>query len=693
MKKRILLAAAACLLLAGSGVGSLALSSDDSTAAVNWTNTGGPLDESGFSRLEQINAKNAGKLGLEWALDLEGEVTLEATPIAVDGVLYFSGSYGKVYAVDAVAGKVLWTYDPQIWKRTPSKFRSNFGVNRGVVYADGRIFLGALDGYLTALDAKTGQELWKTQTVPEKSIHTVTGAPRVFNGKVIIGNAGADANMRGFVTAYDQKTGQQVWRFYTTPAKPGENGGDPVMEMAAKTWTGEYWKVGGGGGTVWNGITFDPELNRIYLGVGNAGPYNPRARNPGGGDNLFVASIVALDADTGKYVWHYQQNPNEAWDYKATANMISATLMIDGKPRKVLMQQPTNGFFYVLDRETGKLISAEKSGKVTWAERIDLATGRPVEAKNIRYETGETIMWPSMIGTHNWQAMSFNPKTGLVYIPHMQLGARYTTNVKPGDFAFGGMSVSGYKDPKDPNDGKGALLAWDPVRQKAAWKAPLETIWNGGTLTTGGNLVFQGAGDGWFRAYNASSGKPLWKFNAGLGIVGAPISYAVNGKQYVSVLVGYGGTTAALSDFLNVGWKYGAQPRRLLTFALDGKATLAPSPGPDMQVHAVDDPSIQIDEKDVAVGRQLSIACIACHGVGLKAAGSPAPDLRESQIALSQDGLKEVLKGGALAERGMPQFDFTDGQIRQLHAYIRATAREALGTRKASDEAPLPSRF
>jgi quinohemoprotein ethanol dehydrogenase len=693
MRKRILLAAAACLLLAGSGVGSVAVGGEESKADVNWTNTGGPLDESGYSRLEQINASNADKLGLAWALDLDGEVTLEATPLAVDGVLYFPGSYGKVYAVDAVGGKVLWTYDPQVWKRSPGKFRSNFGANRGVAYADGRIFLGALDGYLTAIDAKTGQELWKVQTVPEKSIHTVTGAPRVFNGKVIIGNAGADANMRGFVTAYDQKTGQQAWRFYTVPGSPEQNKGDPVMEMAAKTWTGEYWKIGGGGGTVWNGITFDPELNRIYLGVGNAGPYNPKVRNPGGGDNLFVASIVAIDADTGKYVWHYQQNPNEAWDYKATANMIAATLTIDGKRRKVLMQQPTNGFFYVLDRETGKLISADKLGKVTWAERIDLTTGRPVEAPNIRYETGETIMWPSMIGSHNWQAMSFNPKTGLVYIPHMQLGARYTTVVKPGDFSFAGMSVSGYKDPNDPNDGKGALLAWDPVRQKQAWKVPIDTIWNGGTLTTGGDLVFQGTGDGWFSAYDATSGKRLWRFNAGLGIVGAPISYAVNGKQYVSVLVGYGGTTAALSDFLNVGWKYGAQPRRLLTFSLDGKAVLPPSPGPDMEVHAVDDPSIQIDEADVKAGRAMSIACIACHGVGLKAAGSPAPDLRESQIALNQDAFKEVLKGGALAERGMPQFDFTDNQVRQLYAYVRATAREALGTRKPANEAPLPSRF
>ena len=692
LNTRALAALAACLLVAGSGAASLARGSS-SSGTVNWTNTGGPLDESGYARLTQINPKTIGKLGLVASTTLDNEVTLEATPLAVNGVLYFSGSYCAVYAVDAVSGKILWKYDPQIWKRSPGKFRSNFGANRGVAYADGRVFLGALDGHLTALNAKTGQVEWEVQTVPEKSLHTITGAPRVFNGKVIIGNAGADSNQRGFVTAYDQKTGKQVWRFYLTPGSPEQNKGDPVMEMAAKTWGGEYWKVGGGGGTVWNGITFDPELNQIYLGGGNAGPYNPRVRSPGGGDNLFVASIVALDADTGKYLWHYQENPSESWDYKATANMIAATLTIDGKPRKVLMQSPTNGFFYVLDRKTGKLISAEKTGKVTWADHIDLATGRPVEAPNIRYETGETKMWPSMIGAHNWQAMSFNPQTGLVYIPHMNLGAVYTTKVGPNDFSFGGMTAHGFKDPNDPNDGTGSLLAWDPVRQKAAWSVPIKTIWNGGTLSTQGDLVFQGTADGYFSAYDAASGKRLWRFNAGLGIVGAPISYSVHGKQYVSVLVGYGGTTAAMSDFLNVGWKFGAQPRRLLTFALGGKQTLPASPPPDMAVHAVDDPTLQLNEEDVAAGRRLSIACIACHGIGLKAAGAPAPDLRESQIALTKEGLYSVVHDSALADRGMPQFDFTQGQIAKLHAYIRAAAREALGTRKPAGDDPAPSHF
>lgn len=537
-------------------------------AAANWASHGGGADESGYSRLDAINSRNIDRLGLAWSMDLPGEVTLEATPLAVDGVLYFSGSYSGVYAVDGVSGKLLWKYDPEIWRVAPAKQGQGMPVHRGVAYDNGRVFIGTLDGRLVALDARTGTPRWTVDTLPANTFHSITGAPRTFNGKVIIGNGGADAAQRGFVTAYDQATGKQLWRFYTTPGKPEDNAGDAVMEMAAKTWGGEYWKAGGGGGTVWNGITFDAEMNRIYLGTGNGGPYNPRVRSPGGGDNLFLASIVALDADTGKYAWHYQVNPGESWDYKATANMITATVTIDGRARKVLMQAPTNGFFYVIDRETGKLISAQKTGKVTWAERIDLATGRPVEVPDIRYEKGETIIWPSMLGTHNWQDMSYNPLTGLVYIPYMQLGARYSTDVKPGEFNFGGIKLEPWK--ADAGDGTGAVLAWDPVTQRQRWKVPLETIWNGGTLTTAGKLVFHGTGDGWFTAYDAADGSRLWRFDAGLGIVGAPISYAANDRQYVSVLVGYGGTTAALSSVLNAGWKYGAQPRRLLTFALDG---------------------------------------------------------------------------------------------------------------------------
>lgn len=655
----------------------------------DWPNTGGGYDESGYSRLDQINSSNVGELGLAWSLDLPGEQTLEATPLAVDGVLYFTGSLSKVYAVDGATGKLLWMHDAEIWKHDPERMPYIFGANRGAAYDDGRVFSGTLDGRLIALEAETGKLLWSVDTLPDNSMYTVTGAPRVFDGKVIIGNGGADFGERGFVTAYDQETGKQAWRFYTVPASPEENAGDPAMEKAAETWNGEYWKTGTGG-TVWNGMTFDPELNRIYIGTGNSGPYDPEVRSPGGGDNLFLASIVALDADTGEYLWHYQVNPREAWDYKATMNMIAATLTIDGTPRKVLMQAPTNGFFYVLDRETGKLISAEKTGKVTWAERIDLKTGRPVEAKNIRYETGETVIWPSMMGAHNWHAMSFSPKTGLVYIPYMQLGARYVRSKAESAAAYAALTFSAVRE--SPADNTGTLLAWDPVKQEARWKVRHDLMWNGGTLATAGDLVFQGTADGYFSAYDAGTGERLWRFNAGLGIVSAPMSYATGGRQYVSILVGYGG---AWGEVVNAGWKYGAQPRRLLTFAIDGKARLPPGPQRDMAVHALDDPSLNIDPADLEPGRIAFMTyCATCHGANLVATGSSGPDLREASGALDFETMWTIMREGTLISAGMPRFDsLTREDARRIHAYIRAGAREVQANGKSAPKESSGGKF
>ena len=685
MNRVLLLAGAALLtpLLLGQATSPSAHAAIPDT---HWASHGGTPDESGFAPLDSIDRNNVGKLGLAWSLDLPGEVSLEATPLEVDGVLYFSGSYAAVYAVEVASGKLLWKYDPETWKYKPHKMHFSFGVNRGVAYADGRVFVAALDGRLIAIDAKSGKELWVVDTVPASSLNIITGAPRTFNGKVIIGNGGADFGARGFVTTYDAATGKQLWRFFTVPGAPEENKGDPVMERAAATWSGEYWKTGTGG-TVWNDITFDPEFNRLYLGVGNGGPYDVSKRSPGNGDNLYLCSIVALDADTGKYAWHYQVNPRESWDYKATANMIAATLTIEGKPRKVLMQAPTNGFFYVLDRETGKVISAEKMGKVTWVERIDLKTGRPVETKNIRYETGEMLIWPGPIGGHNWQDMSFNPKTGLVYVPYMQLGILWQKG-KPDPERMGVFDITLKPIVQDEEDGKGQLVAWDPVQQKVRWRVRHDTLWNGGTMSTAGGLVFQGTADGYFSAYDASTGDRLWRFNAGLGIVSPPISYAVRGKQYISVLVGYGGTTAVFPDQMNMGWKYGAQPRRLLTFSLDGKAVLPRTPPADKNVQAVDDPSIRISEADVAAGRALANSvCVACHGLNLVSGGTPAPDLRESRVALYEESLWTVLHEGTLLSRGMPRFEnLTREQVRQIHAYIRAGAREVLGTRKPSGD-------
>ncbi|RYE62123.1 MAG: PQQ-dependent dehydrogenase, methanol/ethanol family [Oxalobacteraceae bacterium] len=658
---------------------------------VNWTAPGGSADEAAYSRLEAITPANVSKLGLAWSLDLPDEVTLEATPLAIDGTLYFSGSYARVYAVDAVTGKLKWQFNPETWKRSPDRF--TFGANRGVAYEDGRIFVAEMDGRVDALDARTGKLLWASDSIPpEAKLNNSTGAPRTMNGKVIIGNGGADGGARGFVTAFDAKSGKFLWRFYTVPGSPEENAHDPAMVAAAKTWQGEFWK-GGTGGTVWNGMTFDPELNRIYIGVGNAGPYDPELRSPGGGDNLYTTSIVALDATTGKYIWHYQENPRDSWDYKSTPNIVMATLNIEGTPRKVLMHAPTNGFFYVLDRNTGRLVNTPgKTTVINWAKGIDMKSGRPIEEAGIRYESGRMEIWPGTQGGHNWQAMSYSPRTGLVYIPIHQIGTLFSRN--PADQTDEAVNILGLvvkPIKRKQGDGHGYLVAWDPVAQKEAWRVKHDHLWNGGTLATAGGLVFQGSAEGLFRAYDARKGAELWNFDAGLGIIAAPMSFSVSGKQYVSVLVGWGGTAASMSDFMDVGWKYGAQNRRLLTFAIGGKATLPAGVGRNMKVMALDDPELALTEADVAAGKQLSINCMACHGAGFRGGGAPGPDLRESGIALRLDTFTQTLREGRM-ERGMPRFAWlNDTQIRQLHAYIRARAREALGLRKSGIPATAPT--
>ncbi len=690
-RTRAFLALAAALLATACSDKS-AQPEDGVGTEANWSAVGGSADETGYSRLTQIDTGSIDKLGLAWSLDLPGEVTLQATPLAVDGVLYFSGSYAAVYAVDAVTGKLLWKYDPQTWKHNPMAMHFSFGANRGVAYENGKVFVSALDGRLIALDAKSGKELWVANAVPAGMLNVSTGAPRTMNGKVIIGNAGADFGVRGFVTAFDAQTGKQLWRFFTVPGSPEQNKGDAAMEDAAKTWSPDFWKATGGGGTVWNGMTFDAELNRVYIGVGNAGPYDPSVRSPGGGDNLYTASIVALDVNTGKYIWHYQQNQQDAWDYKATPNILMATLNLAGKPTKVLLHAPTNGFFYVLDRATGKLVNAPgKTTLISWAKEIDLKTGRPVEEPNIRYENGETKLWPGTVGGHNWQAMSYSPRTGLVYIPIQQIGARFYKKGAQTANSFNVMGLMIEPIIEKEGDGHGYIVAWDPVAQKARWTVKNDYLWNGGTLATAGNLVFQGTAEGMFNAYDAGSGKRVWQFDAGLGIIGAPMSFSVGGKQYVSVLVGYGGTTAAYGKFMDVGWKYGQQPRRLLTFAIDGKAMLAPSPPRTMKVAALDDPALVLNAADVAAGRGLAVRCAACHGISFQATGTPGSDLRESAIALRLDTFTSSVKSGAQMEAGMPSFAMlTDEQIRQIHAYLRATSREVLGKR-ATPAAPPPN--
>jgi quinohemoprotein ethanol dehydrogenase len=514
----------------------------------------------------------------------------------------------------------------------------------------------------------------------------------VFNGKVVIGQGGADYGpFRGYVSAYDQNTGKLLWRFYTVPGNPALGFENKTMEMAAKTWKGEWWKWGGGG-TAWHAMAYDPKYNRLYIGTGNGFPWNQKIRSPGGGDNLFLCSIVALDADTGAYVWHYQVNPGESWDYNSAMDIELADLKIDGKIRPVLMHAPKNGFFYVIDRETGKLISAEKFTKVSWADHIDLATGRPVENPDARFADGKLFrLQPSPQGAHSVAAMSFNPRTGLVYLPASE-DARYfrdPPNLATWQPKLRGPLNSGIGAP--PADApplprrKSMLIAWDPVRQQPRWNVPLPNTENGGTLTTAGNLVVQGESNGEIWVMAADTGKRLWTFDAQVGVLANPITYMLDGKQYLTIIAGFRGYVGNEPD-----WEYRLQKRRVLTFVLDGKAALPQAAFADLPF--ADDPAFKIDPQKADFGRRVyATRCVYCHGQNVVGGGS-APDLRKSQVALSADGIATVARDGALVPAGMPQFEeLSQQELDGLEHFIRMRARESIAARNAAPAAASPA--
>lgn len=658
----------------------------------NWAAYGRTFSEQHYSPLREVNSGNVSRLGLAWSLDLSDSNFATTAPIEVDGVIYFSPGVSEVRAVDVKSGKELWRYDPEVYKVAEQKMRTAWGT-RGLGFWKGKVYVGTRDGRLIAVDAQSGKPVWSVMTVEPDDHRYITGAPRVFNGKVIIGHGGGDTGAtRGYVTAYDAETGRQLWRFYTVPGDPTLGFENSAMEVAAKTWNGQWWKHGGGG-TVWNAITYDPQFNRLYIGTGNGAPWNQKIRSPGGGDNLFSCSIVALDADTGQYVWHYQINPGDTWDFDASLDIELATLEIASKPRQVILYASKSGFFYVIDRATGKLISAQKFGHVTWAERIDLATGRPVESPNARLPAGEALIWPGPTGAHDWQPMSFNRETGLVYLPVIDL---------PGLYSDKGIDLARWKAPRNVemsvgfnaadgdtpmNAGSSALVAWNPVQQKAFWSVPTPGVQGGGTMTTAGNLVFQGQMDGKFQAYAADSGKLLWSFYAANGVLAPPITYSVGGRQYVSVLTGVNGQPAIFgSPVAQFGWQARVHAKRLLTFVIDGRGELPASAAPTLAV-PLDDPKFNIDATLAQKGKKLFSEkfCSMCHGFAAIAGGG-APDLRASPLVLSPEAFAQVVRGGILQARGMPGYsELSDADLQSLMHYVRARARESLAAANKPD--------
>ncbi len=663
----------------------------DEQSGANWLSFGRTYSESHYSPLDQINAQTVGRLGLAWTLDLDVNNSITA-PLAVDGVIYLGAGHGVIHAIDAKTGKLLWRHDAGAMQRNPEKLRVAWGI-RGIAYWKGRVYAGTSDGRLIALDAKDGSEAWSVQTVDPKDGATINGAPRVFNGKVVIGFAGGDFSpLRGYVTAYDAGTGRKLWRFFVVPPKPGLKDGevsDDALAKAGDTWTGEWWKYGGGG-AVWNSITYDQDFNRLYFGTGNGTPMNWKIRSPRGGDNLFIASVVAVDADTGKYAWHYQTTPGDSWDYDSATDITLAQLTIDGQPRKVALHAAKNGFLYVIDRADGKLLSAEKLGTVTWAERVDLATGKPVLAPGAKYEKKNILMWPSFQAVHHWTPQAFSPRTGWLYVPTLEMPAEfgdggadhsnYSPRIRTTDYT-GFPSSGGPGVPRDA--GHSVLKAWDPVAKRAIWSVETPGISNGGALATAGDLVFQGLADGHFHAYDAKDGKDLWSFFAGVAATGVPISFSVEGRQYVAVTAGpLGGSTAAFGPISGRwGWDARIHPRRLLVFTLDGAARLPPTPPPQPAVPLAGE-GFSVDAGKAKQGAFEYEHCTLCHGMGI-VAGGIAPDLRASPVLLSKEAFVRVVREGSLAARGMPPFpELSDAQLEALQHYVRQKARADLAATK-----------
>lgn len=671
----------------------------------NWLAHGRTYDEQRFSPLDQINADNVGDLGLAWYFDTGTDRGLEASPIVVDGVMFTSGSWSVVFANDARTGELIWQYDPEVPKAWGANTCCDV-VNRGVAVWKGKVYIGTIDGRMIALDAGTGELAWEVNTIDRDMPYTITGAPRIVNDKVIIGNGGGEYGVRGYITAYDTETGKQAWRFHTVPGNPADGFESEAMAMAAKTWTGEWWKFGGGG-TVWDSMAYDPELNQLYIGVGNGSPWNREIRSPGGGDNLFLSSIVALNPDTGEYIWHYQTTPGDSWDYTATQHMILAELEINGELRKVIMQAPKNGFFYVLDRTNGEFISAEPFVPVTWATHVDPESGRPVETENARYQTPSPLSAlspeeqiaalkampadaldrafhkPSPYGGHNWHPMSYSPETGLVYIPALDIPYAYGNEPRftyehgrwnlAIDWQLNAPTGDGDVDSKIEGLVRGHISAWDPVEQKEVWRYQHAGSWNGGMLATAGNLVFQGNSGGNFAAYNAATGEQVWSTPAQTGVVAPPVSYEIDGEQYVTVVAGWGGAFALAAG--GAAERLGLTNRgRILTYKLGGEKSLPPIPeGPDA---ILDPPELTGTPEQIAHGKAIYHQyCSVCHGPGLKS-GGVLPDLRY-MVPGKYLVFEDIVLGGILKDRGMVSFTdvLTEEDTKDLEQYVISEAQ------------------
>jgi quinohemoprotein ethanol dehydrogenase len=645
---------------------------------------GRTYDEQRFSPLTQINDTNVSRLGLAWYDELNTFRGVQATPLFVDGVLYNVSVWNVVTAYEATTGRKLWTYDPKV-DRQWARLACCGPTARGIAMWEGKIYIGALDGRLIAISAASGRKIWEVQTLDTSQAYSITGAPRVFDGRVVIGNGGADYGVRGYVGAYDANTGRRLWRFYTVPGDPakGQDGeaSDSVMAMAAKTWTGKWWQYGGGG-TAWDSLVYDPKLNLVYIGTGNGSPHIQAFRSPGGGDNLFLCSIVAVKADTGEYVWHYQMVPNEQWDFTCTQPMMLADIAIAGRTRQVIMQAPKNGFFYVLDRATGELISGKTYVPNLWATEIDMKTGRPIVNPGSYVTTTPELMTPTWMAAHSWHPMSYSPLTGLVYFAAQE---QWTVQARLPDDQFRFVpfrSNSGNNFGADParrrelqkiadSREKGYLLAWNPATQSEAFRVPYKYPGSGGVLATAGNLLVQGTIDRTLAIYKATDGTKLWEAPTQTVGIAGPITYEVKGEQYIAINVGWGGSPVAGLSAENPPVRFG--PARLLVYKLDAKGVELPPLPPPAAVPAP--PPLRASEEQIRQGRKLfGETCSRCHGDnavgGLK-------DLRW-MTAETRREFNAIVLEGTRKEKGMLGFKdlLSQADVDAVNAYLVARANE-----------------
>jgi quinohemoprotein ethanol dehydrogenase len=664
-----------------------------------WRYQGRDADGTFYSPLSAINAGNVGRLGFAWDYDLGTRRGQESTPLVIDGRMYVTSNFGRVYALDAASGHELWTYDPTIegsWARYPCCD----AVNRGVAAFEGRVYVGALDGWLHALDADTGRLLWKVDTLIGRDEHkpyTITGAPLLAGDLVVIGNGGADfAGVRGYVSAYDRTSGALRWRLFTVPRNPAEGPQDqPHLEAALKTWDPRHpWERGAGGGTAWDGMAFDATLNLIYIGTGNAAPYNMHLGGRHGGDELYAASIVAIHADSGSFAWAYQTTPGDRWDFDSTQKLILADIPLEGKRHRVLMQAAKNGYYYVLDAASGALLSAHNFAFVNWTRGLD-ARGRPLPDARADYDAHPALVFPSEAGAHSWEPMAYDPGRAVTYLPVIEAGnviletSTRRAGLVEGQFTTPAIPVELY-DPKEMRslygvvpplqdlarglktrtESRGYLRAWSVPQHRILWEVPsvasLGVI--GGVLATGGGLVFQGDPNGHFNAYDADTGARKLTLDLGTSMIAAPITYRVNGEQYIAIVAGYGGggvIQGAPLDPATAAYRYGNEGR-VIALRLDGKTPPLPPPRTDAPLPEL--PPRPTDAKAIAHGELLyNRFCARCHVFGR----GNLPDLRRLQLG-THALFDSIVLQGLYAPKGMGRFSdvLTPADAAAVHAYL-----------------------